>query len=149
MKIAVVGTGGVGGYFGALFALLFHLAFLKGSTSIDADVSLLLFVIAICALVAAGPRAFTSLLLRFAPPYLWSNLAWSVLLLSMAAAMAIAMLAIAIRLPNAGVRSVHRPFVYLGTISYGIYLWHIPVLNVLSIGRVPLPGPLIWSNFRN
>lgn len=76
--------------------------------------------------------AFTSLLLRFAPPYLWSNLAWSVLLLSMAAAMAIAMLAIAIRLPNAGVRSVHRPFVYLGTISYGIYLWHLPVILLLK-----------------
>jgi len=64
LRLNSVAVGAMGGYFGALFALLFHLAFLKGSTSIDADVSLLLFVIAICALVAAGPRAFTSLLLR-------------------------------------------------------------------------------------
>ncbi|HMS14392.1 MAG TPA: acyltransferase [Microthrixaceae bacterium] len=39
----------------------------------------------------------------------------------------------------------HPVLVGIGRRSYGIYLWHIPVLNVLSVGRVPLPGPLIWS----
>lgn len=75
---------------------------------------------------------FTSLILRFAPPYLWSNFSWSVLLLSSAAAMAIALLALAVRLPNAGVSRAHRPFIYLGTISYGVYLWHVPVLTLLK-----------------
>ncbi len=56
--------GALGGYFGGLFALLLHVAFLKDTKAIDGQSILVLFVTLICAFIAAGPRAFSSLLLR-------------------------------------------------------------------------------------
>ena len=40
------------------------------------------------------------------------------------------MLAVVVMLPGTG-GWVARPFRYLGEISYGIYLWHVPVLLTL------------------
>lgn len=34
------------------------------------------------------------------------------------------------------------PLVYLGRISYGIYLWHYPILSIASGYKLPLVGPL-------
>lgn len=92
--------------------------------------------------MAAVLTLFTSLVKRFAPPYLWANFGWTVLLLSVAAAMAITLLVLAMRLPNSGVSRVHRPFIYLGTISYGVYLWHVPVITLLK-NHTPLAPNLL------
>jgi len=37
------------------------------------------------------------------------------------------------------------PFVWLGTISYGIYLWHFPVAVFLDAGRTGLRGPGLFA----
>lgn len=34
--------------------------------------------------------------------------------------------------PNGAIRKILSPFYYLGTISYGIYLWHIPIIESLN-----------------
>ncbi|MBL0141902.1 MAG: acyltransferase [Betaproteobacteria bacterium] len=51
-----------------------------------------------------------------------------------------------------------RPLVWLGLISYPVYLWHWPLLSFVTIGKVATPGmrlliaaasvPLAWLTFR-
>lgn len=54
-----------------------------------------------------------------------------------------ALLGVVIMIPGSG-GWVTRPFRYLGEISYGIYLWHLPVLMTL-IAKTPWRG---WSLLR-
>ena len=57
-----------------------------------------------------------------------------------------ALLACVVMLPVSG-GWLMRPFRYLGEISYGIYLWHMPVLLTL-LGKTNLQGSkLLWATF--
>ena len=69
-------------------------------------------------------------------PNFWASIPMIVFWRTLLAAGFAAVLAVFVMLPGTGGR-VARPFRYLGEISYGIYLWHMPILLTL-IGKTSL-----------
>lgn len=49
----------------------------------------------------------------------------------LALAFAALILALSVLLPGTGMPKAVAPFAYLGTISYGLYLWHLPVIKTI------------------
>lgn len=104
---------------------------------------------------AAGVAGLTlcqQLLVTFGPVY-WHNL-WTVVGFRSLAAVACALLVYAaVRVPAPVMQALPRGLTYLGTISYGIYLWHMPVLVVAqrqgfragSLLLVTLAGTLVLA----
>ena len=66
------------------------------------------------------------------------------LLVALCSAVAIAAVVTVPRGPLARLLSI-APLVWLGTLSYGIYLWHFPVAVYLDAGRTGLHGPALLA----
>jgi peptidoglycan/LPS O-acetylase OafA/YrhL len=46
--------------------------------------------------------------------------------------------------PGGWRRVVLKPFLYLGDISYGVYLWHVPVIIALKSSGIVTPFRFTW-----
>lgn len=81
----------------------------------------------------------------WAHPDYWGN-PWMVVFWRTALGLTFgALVLLAVQLPDLTRVWPLRPFDYLGEISYGIYLWHLPVL--LALGKMPVPASpatMLW-----